>query len=276
PVRAHEVPDPRVSEAQLLLDQALSEDVGEAASAVLLGDHEVRDAELRGGAEDIDRRFGVGLVDAAPGGPDRVRGEGPAQIEDVPLLIGQRPGGVAHVRAFRFDRVLVGSGCPCLRSATEHVLTRSRALGDVDEGGAVTTVGVVEGGEQFVRAVGVAVQGWGVGMRVGPAGPWGSWRALGSSPGPSAWLPWAPMASAGAGKSGPVSATPEGASPRWAISLRISPYPPLSTMMRISFTRAWTAAASSAIVNIAPPSPSTAITRASGAAIVAPMPAGRP
>src|SRR5699024_11778506 len=96
---------------------------------------------------------------AATGGPDRVRGEGPAQVEDVPLLIGQRPGGVAHVRAFRFDRVLVGGGCPWLSSATEHVLTRARALGDVDEGGAVTTVGVVEGGEQFVRAVGVDAVG---------------------------------------------------------------------------------------------------------------------
>src|SRR5699024_5268365 len=223
-------------------------DVGEAASAVLLGDHEVRDADLSGGAEDVDRRFGVGFVDAAACGPDRVRGEGPAQVEDVTLLIGQRPGGVAHGGSLSIRRGAGSRGPrPCARACAQRPSMSSLAR------------------ERSVM--------W---MRVGPSQPSASLRAASSSSGPSAWTPWAPMAGPRAGKPGPVSATPEGASPRSAISLRISPYPPLSTMIRLSRTCSWTAAASSAIVNIAPPSPSTAITWASGAAIAAPMPAGRP
>src|SRR5699024_8128282 len=49
--------------------------------------------------------------------------------------------------------------CPCLRSATEHVLAGPRGLGDVDECGAVAAVGVVEGGQQFARAFGVDAVG---------------------------------------------------------------------------------------------------------------------
>ena len=76
----------RVAAAQLLLHQALGEHVGEAAAAVLLGEHETGDADLGGLAPQIPWRLDVRLVDRAGPRPDLLAGERAAEVDDVALL----------------------------------------------------------------------------------------------------------------------------------------------------------------------------------------------
>ena len=91
-VGAHQVSDARIAPAQLLLHQALGEDVGEATAAELLGDHEVGDADGGRLCEDVHRGHHVGLVDLAGPGPDLLGREVVAQFDDLALLVGERPG----------------------------------------------------------------------------------------------------------------------------------------------------------------------------------------
>jgi hypothetical protein len=66
PLEHTRFPMPGVTPAQFLLHQALGEDVAEAATSELLGNHEIGDAHRRGLGEDVHRRDGVGFVDLAP------------------------------------------------------------------------------------------------------------------------------------------------------------------------------------------------------------------
>ena len=94
--RGDQVADPGAAPAQLLLDDAAGEQVGHAAAAVLLGEHERGEAELGRLVPDLPRRLDVRLVDRQGDRADLVLRELAADRLDLPLLRRQLDDGSGH------------------------------------------------------------------------------------------------------------------------------------------------------------------------------------
>src|SRR5581483_6287610 len=76
-------------EAELLLGDALRQEVAEAASAVLLREHERRQAELGRPVPDLPRHLRVGLVHGGRDRTDLALGEVATKRLDLALLVRQ-------------------------------------------------------------------------------------------------------------------------------------------------------------------------------------------
>jgi hypothetical protein len=84
--RRDQVADPGAAPAELLLDDARRQAVGQAAAAVLLGEHERRQPCLGRLVPDLPRHLGVGLVDRGRDRPDLALRELTADGLDLALL----------------------------------------------------------------------------------------------------------------------------------------------------------------------------------------------
>jgi exoribonuclease R len=87
--RAQKVADAEIAEAELLLNKALAEHIGEASPAELGREHEAGDASGGRKVPQIPGNLRVRLVDSARPGANLATGEQVAKLDDRQLLVGE-------------------------------------------------------------------------------------------------------------------------------------------------------------------------------------------